>query len=133
MKVFCKAMTAGMFLNAAAYVGTEYDPLKPQDDPGTHVYRLLRLPLPPGAAQGSADPWRACGGVRLVMHPSSVLFRAAPGWLVFTAAAQADSGRYEMQGVTAVQPDWLGELAPHVFATTGPARGPVLPEADEVV
>jgi len=34
---------------------------------------------------------------------------------VFQTVQQSDSGWYEMQGVTAVQPDMLLEVAPHFF------------------
>lgn len=36
-----KAITAGMFMNAAQYDRTEYDPRK-ANDAGSNVYRLLR-------------------------------------------------------------------------------------------
>lgn len=35
------SIAAGMFSNAAQYERTEYDP-RAADDPGTHVYQLLR-------------------------------------------------------------------------------------------
>ena len=105
LELFRRVICAGMFLSAACYVATEYDPLKPENDPGVHVYRLVRL----------GDSQR--GEVKLVMHPSSVLFRAAPSWVVFSGVAQSDAGWYEMQGVTPVEPAWLTELAPHVWGT----------------
>ena len=37
-----RAATAGMFMNAAYYDSTEYDP-RLANDSGTHVYRLIRL------------------------------------------------------------------------------------------
>lgn len=53
--------------------------------------------------------------LKLRVHPSSVLFRTQPQLVVFLGCQQNDEGWYEMQGVTAIQPDWLTELAPGVF------------------
>lgn len=60
---------------------------------------------------------RAAAGrpLKLRIHPSSVLFRTQPQLVVFLSCQQNDEGWYEMQGVTAIQPDWLTELAPGVF------------------
>jgi ATP-dependent RNA helicase DDX35 len=44
-----------------------------------------------------------------------VLFRAQPRLVVFMGCQQNDEGWYEMQCVTAIQPEWLTELAPGVF------------------
>ncbi len=93
----------GMFINAACFDRIEYNPLSPESDPGTNVYRLIR-PLPKGHQ-----------GVNLRIHNSSVLFRSRPPCVVFTQVQQSDDGWFEMQGVTAIKPEWLSELAPHVY------------------
>ncbi|KDD72660.1 hypothetical protein H632_c3059p0, partial [Helicosporidium sp. ATCC 50920] len=66
-------------------------------------YRLVR-------AAGS-------GQVHLRLHPSSVLFRCRPRWLLFFAAELHDSGWYDMRDVMTVEPEWLLELAPHMYRT----------------
>lgn len=115
-----RAAAAGMFLNAACFEAVEYDPLAPQGDAGSHTYRLIRhtdvrTPL------------------RLRVHGSSVLARVAAPWVVFYSVQQSASGGggrggaaaggwYEMQGVTAIESDWLLELAPHMFAKRPPAQ-----------
>lgn len=53
--------------------------------------------------------------MKLRIHSSSVLWRTPTPWLVFLRVQQADSGWYEMQDVCALQPDWLTELAPHMY------------------
>jgi ATP-dependent RNA helicase DDX35 len=53
------------------------------------------------------------------MHPSSVLHRVRPQWVVFATAQQGDSGWFEMQGVTAIDPDWLVEACPQMFHKAG--------------
>ncbi len=56
---------------------------------------------------------------RLRIHASSVLARTRPLWLLFWQVHQSASGWYEMQEVTAIEPEWLVELAPHVYSRTG--------------
>jgi ATP-dependent RNA helicase DDX35 len=53
--------------------------------------------------------------LRLRIHANSVLARVRPEWVVFTNVQQSDSGWYEMQGVTAIQPDWLLQEAGHFY------------------
>ncbi|KAG2432191.1 hypothetical protein HXX76_009111 [Chlamydomonas incerta] len=103
MEPVCRALAAGQFMSAAVYEGTQYNPLAPEGDPGVHLYRLVRY-----TAHRTAP-------LKLRIHNSSVLWRSAPPCVVYRSVQQADSGWYEMQGVTAVQPDWLVELAPHMF------------------
>ncbi|KAF5837631.1 putative DEAH [Dunaliella salina] len=126
-----KGIVAGLFMNAAVFESTDHNPLAPESDPGTHVYRLIR-PVggadatgvrarsggrdgmgraAPGATTGALD----AGRLRLRIHSGSVLARCRPEWVVFQTVQQSDSGWYEMQGVTAVQPDMLLEVAPHFF------------------
>eukprot|EP00878_Enallax_costatus_P030149 GHUV01032806.1.p1 GENE.GHUV01032806.1~~GHUV01032806.1.p1 ORF type:complete len:134 (+),score=34.30 GHUV01032806.1:388-789(+) len=101
IELVLKAVTAGLFMNAAQHDRTEYDP-RSTNAMGSNVYRLLRH-LQPGRP------------LKLRIHASSVLVRTQPQLVVFLRCQQNDQGWYEMQGVTAVQPDWLTELAPGVF------------------
>lgn len=73
-------------------------------------HRLVRH-LPPGAI------------AKLRVHTSSVLFRAAPQWILFARVTQNDDGWYEMQGVTRIQPEWLQEAAPHVYQRAAVGKG----------
>lgn len=83
-----RAMTAGFFANAAA--------LAPHG----------------GGAEGAA--FRTVrGGATLFIHPGSVLFRARPACVVYAAAVR--TGREYMRDVTAIDPAWLPELAPHFY------------------
>jgi ATP-dependent RNA helicase DDX35 len=53
--------------------------------------------------------------LKLRIHASSVLARTRPQLLLFLRCQQNDEGWYEMQAVTAVEPDWLTQLAPGVY------------------
>lgn len=61
---------------------------------------------------------RTAQPVRLRMHQSSVLWRVRSLCVVFVTAVQGDSDWYEMQEVLAVDPQWLPEVAPHMYAHT---------------
>ncbi|CAM6115361.1 unnamed protein product [Calypogeia fissa] len=78
-----KAVTSGCFPHAAV--------LQPSGD----RYKLLR------------------GGEDLYIHPSSVLFRVYPQWIVFQSAMITD--KLYMREVAAIEQDWLSEVAPHFF------------------
>ena len=103
-----KSLTAGYFANAAV--------LAPHGGgPDGSVFHPLR-----GGGGGG-------GGVELRVHPGSVLFRARPRCVVFAAAVRTE--REYMRDVTAVEPEWLAELAPHFYQKShkrviGPASGP---------
>ncbi|EFJ14666.1 hypothetical protein SELMODRAFT_119646 [Selaginella moellendorffii] len=56
---------------------------------------------------------RLRGGQELLIHPSSVLFRAAPRCVVFHSVMF--TGNNYMRDVTAVDPGWLTSVAPHFF------------------
>ena len=85
-----RAMTAGYFANAAT--------LAPHG----------------GGAEGAA--FRSVrGGATLFIHPGSVLFRARPACVVFAQAVRTK--REYMRDVTAIDPEWLPELAPHFYAS----------------
>ncbi|MEW5312087.1 MAG: hypothetical protein WDW38_003742 [Sanguina aurantia] len=101
MVILGRCVVAGLFGNAAVFEGLKVNPLASQADPGVAVYRLLRLP--------GSQP------LQLRIHPSSVLFRSRPPCLVFHSVQEHDSGWFEMQGVTAVQPQWLLQAAPHMY------------------
>lgn len=103
MEVVQRTIVQGLYINAACFDRIEYNPLSGESSPGINVYRLVR-PLPTGHV-----------GVRLRIHNSSVLFRSRPNCVIFTSVQQTDDGWYEMQGVTAVHPEWLTEVAPHMF------------------
>ena len=60
---------------------------------------------------------------KLRVHASSVLARTRPQYLLFWQVQQSASGFYEMLDVTAVEPDWLPEAAPHVFHRLGARAG----------
>lgn len=57
------------------------------------------------------------GNQELLIHPASVLFRATPKWVVFQSIIFLE--RYYMWNVTAVDPAWLSELAPHFYQLGG--------------
>lgn len=83
-----RAMTAGFFANAAV--------LAPHG----------------GGAEGAA--FRSVrGAATLFIHPGSVLFQARPECVVYAAAVR--TGREYMRDVTAIDPEWLPELAPHFY------------------
>ena len=100
-----RAITAGFFANAAT--------LAPHG----------------GGAEGFA--FRAVrGGATLWVHPGSVLFRARPSCVVFASASRTE--REYMRDVTAVDPEWLPELAPHFYRTNDRSGNERAPE-DAVV
>ena len=95
-----RALTAGWFASAAALDKGSVGAL---DGP---VYTSLR--------GGPA-------GLRLRIHPSSVLFRCSPppDMVVFNAAVQTD--KLYMHDITVIDPAWLPELAPHFYKETNDA------------
>ncbi|KAJ9517335.1 hypothetical protein QJQ45_016702 [Haematococcus lacustris] len=129
MTLVRKALVSGLFMNAAAFERTDYDPMAPESDPGTHVYRLVRPVGGSTAMSGSHDRKSVTSGavdsarLRLRVHAHSVLARCRPQWLVFHTVQQSDSGWYEMQGVTAIQSEWLTERAPHYYRRMMVKRG----------
>ncbi|KAL2629866.1 hypothetical protein R1flu_014552 [Riccia fluitans] len=82
-KCILKAVTAGFFAHAAE--------LEPSGD----SYKLVR------------------GGQRMYIHPSSVLFRTTPKWVVFHSVMVTE--RMYMREVAVTDSDWLFEVAPHYF------------------
>lgn len=59
----------------------------------------------------------ACTGPppRLRIGAASVLQRTRPQWLVFFQVQLSASGFHDMTDVATIEPDWLPELAPHMF------------------
>ncbi|XP_066305529.1 probable pre-mRNA-splicing factor ATP-dependent RNA helicase DEAH9 [Miscanthus floridulus] len=55
------------------------------------------------------------------IHPSSVLFRVNPKWVVYQSLVSTD--KHYMRNVIAIEPSWLTEAAPHFyqFRTLNPA------------
>ncbi|KAL6770172.1 hypothetical protein ACKKBG_A33890 [Auxenochlorella protothecoides x Auxenochlorella symbiontica] len=99
-----KACAAGLFMQAARL--TEELVLDKADarDAGASVYRLVRS----GGGEAAA--------AKLRIHHSSVLFRCRPSWVCFYGAEQNNTGWYEMRDIAVIEPDWLTELAPHMYA-----------------
>jgi hypothetical protein len=52
---------------------------------------------------------------KLQIHPRSVLARVRPAFVVFWQCQQNDEGWFQMQSVTAIEPQWLVEVAPGFF------------------
>ena len=122
-RTFTSAITACVSTAATATVGR---PLQ-RVHPSSVLFRTqLQLLLFLGAnlvfshacvvAVAAAAAAAAAGRpLKLRVHPSSVLFRTQPQLLLFLGCQQNEEGWYEMTGVTAIQPEWLTELAPGVF------------------
>ncbi|KAL6838814.1 hypothetical protein ACP4OV_031528 [Aristida adscensionis] len=55
------------------------------------------------------------------IHPSSVLFRVNPKWVIYQSLVSTD--KHYMRNVIAIEPSWLTEAAPHFyqFRTPNPA------------
>ena len=49
----------------------------------------------------------------LQLHPSSVLFKYPPPWVIFFEVIRTT--KEYMRDVTAVKPEWLGTLAEHYY------------------
>ncbi|WVZ72770.1 hypothetical protein U9M48_021179 [Paspalum notatum var. saurae] len=47
------------------------------------------------------------------IHPSSVLFRVNPKWVIYQSLVSTD--KHYMRNVIAIEPSWLTEAAPHFF------------------
>ncbi|KAG0022313.1 ATPdependent RNA helicase [Podila clonocystis] len=75
---------------------------------GTHWISASELAAA-GTASGDA--------VRLWMHPTSILFKQTPTWVIFHEVVQTGQGKAYMREVTVIEPGWLEELAPHFFTT----------------
>ncbi|KAL5096802.1 hypothetical protein RYX36_001129 [Vicia faba] len=90
MQVVKKAVTAGFFANACR--------LEPYSPDG--MYKTLR------------------GSEEVYIHPSSVLFRVNPKWVIFNSLVSTD--RKYMRNVMTIDPSWLLEAAPHFYQLQKP-------------
>lgn len=79
-----KAVTAGFFANACR--------LEPHSN---GVFKTIR------------------GSEEVYIHPSSVLFRVNPKWVVYQSIVSTE--RQYMRNVVTVNPSWLTEAAPHFY------------------
>ncbi|KAG0223909.1 hypothetical protein BGW42_005486 [Actinomortierella wolfii] len=52
---------------------------------------------------------------RLWMHPTSILFKRSPKWVIFHEVTETAQGKAFMREVTEIEPSWLEELAPHFY------------------
>eukprot|EP00741_Cyanophora_paradoxa_P001243 tig00000473_g1200.t1 len=53
------------------------------------------------------------GSASMSIHPSSVLFRAAPPWVVYHDLLYTT--KHFMRDVTPIEPEWLPEMAPQFY------------------
>ncbi|XP_027158941.1 probable pre-mRNA-splicing factor ATP-dependent RNA helicase DEAH9 isoform X3 [Coffea eugenioides] len=85
IQVVRKAITAGFFANACR--------LEPYSYNGT--YKTVRT------------------SQEVYIHPSSVLFRVNPKWVIYNSLVSTD--RQYMRNVISIDPSWLREAAPHFY------------------
>ncbi|CAI9292778.1 unnamed protein product [Lactuca saligna] len=85
IQVLRKAVTAGFFANACRLEAYSHN--------GT--YKTLR------------------GSQEVYIHPSSVLFRVNPKWVIYHSLVSTD--RQYMRNVISIDPSWLREAAPHFY------------------
>lgn len=57
---------------------------------------------------------------KLWMHPTSILFKQMPKWVIFHEVVETGQGKAYMREVTEVDPEWLQELAPHFYTMKRP-------------
>ncbi|KAF9103931.1 hypothetical protein BGX27_010310 [Mortierella sp. AM989] len=74
---------------------------------GTHWISVREVPTI-GALNASAP-------TKLWMHPTSILFKQVPKWVIFHELVETGQGKAYMREVTAIEPEWLEELAPHFY------------------
>ncbi|KAM7525052.1 hypothetical protein LguiA_014954 [Lonicera macranthoides] len=80
-----KAVTAGFFANACRLEAYSH----------SGMYKTLR------------------GSQEVYIHPSSVLFRVNPKWVIYNSLVSTD--RQYMRNVITIDPSWLTEAAPHFY------------------
>ncbi|KAK4440015.1 putative pre-splicing factor ATP-dependent RNA helicase DEAH9 [Sesamum alatum] len=85
MQAVRKAVTAGFFANACRLEAFSHNGL----------YKTIR------------------GSQEVYIHPSSVLFRVNPKWVIFHSIVSTD--RQYMRNVIAIDPSWLTEAAPQFY------------------
>ncbi|ORZ28195.1 P-loop containing nucleoside triphosphate hydrolase protein [Lobosporangium transversale] len=52
---------------------------------------------------------------KLWMHPTSILFKQAPKWVIFHEVVETSQAKAFMREVSVIEPEWLEELAPHFY------------------
>ncbi|XP_044494911.1 probable pre-mRNA-splicing factor ATP-dependent RNA helicase DEAH9 isoform X2 [Mangifera indica] len=85
MQIVRKAVTAGFFANACH--------LEPFSQSG--MYKTVR------------------GSQEVYIHPSSVLFRVNPKWVIYHSLVSTD--KQYMRNIISIDPSWLLEVAPHFY------------------
>ncbi|XP_048331112.2 probable pre-mRNA-splicing factor ATP-dependent RNA helicase DEAH9 [Ziziphus jujuba] len=85
MLVVRKAITAGFFANACRLEAFSHN----------GKYKTIR------------------GSQEVHIHPSSVLFRVNPKWVIYYSLVSTD--RQYMRNVISIEPSWLREAAPHFY------------------
>lgn len=90
IKALRKAVIAGFFAHACHL--EEYSP--------NGMYKTVR------------------SGQEVYIHPSSVLFRVNPKWVVYHSLVSTD--KHYMRNVIAIDPSWLTEAAPHFYQRRNP-------------
>ncbi|KAF9984591.1 hypothetical protein BGZ75_003855 [Mortierella antarctica] len=58
----------------------------------------------------------------LWMHPTSILFKQTPKWVIFHEVVETAQGKAYMREVTAIEAEWLEQLAPHFYTMKRPHR-----------
>ncbi|RAL44761.1 hypothetical protein DM860_003520 [Cuscuta australis] len=94
MQVLRKTITLGFFANACR--------LEPFSHNG--MYKTVR------------------SSQEVYIHPSSVLFRVNPKWVIYQSLVSTD--RLYMRNVISVDPSWLREAAPHFYQLQHPSSIP---------
>ena len=86
-----RALAHGLFANSAVLVSANTDEF------GRALYSTVR------------------GKIKMRMHESSVLARNQPQCVLYTSAVQTGPTTHEMFEVTAIDQEWLPEIAPHFY------------------
>ncbi|XP_062095853.1 probable pre-mRNA-splicing factor ATP-dependent RNA helicase DEAH9 [Humulus lupulus] len=94
MLVLRKAITAGFFANACNLEAYSHN----------GKYKTIR------------------GSQEVYIHPSSVLFRVNPKWVIYHSLVSTD--KQYMRNVISIDPSWLREAAPHFYQHQRPSSMP---------
>nr|XP_006823126.1 PREDICTED: probable ATP-dependent RNA helicase DHX37-like [Saccoglossus kowalevskii] len=87
---------------------------------GDHVAR--RLPSDQQTLE-TKGAYKAEGLEDLIyIHPESVLFRQLPEYVIYQEVIE--TGKLYMRGITAIEPDWLPRLLPHMCVLSRPLEEP---------
>ncbi|KAF9978779.1 hypothetical protein BGZ73_000426 [Actinomortierella ambigua] len=63
----------------------------------------------------SASSSSSTRSTQLWMHPTSILFKRSPKWVIFHEVTETAQGKAYMREVEEIEPSWLEELAPHFY------------------